>query len=304
VSPPGPRGMGQEAEALDFPPGFGELIAHMDELAGELGVVVQTVRTGKNYRPAVKEDGPWATSGIGVYHSSRGVEFNLQVFRDLGEDVIADDLLDRIRRVSGGKTAAPDWPAVPCTALVQDWVRTRAEVMEPYFRARASHAAAASGRPSSGTSGATNTITNQAVSRLGVGAVTSLLEKRGVSVRATSESRLGNTLDVSTPDGTHFTLYVKTKRAGDWQTDTKFAIRREPIAEESRFWVLVDLASVSDPGFYVVPEWWMQNDIYEAHQRYLDAHGGRRAGNPDSTHHAIGPARVESWSERWDLLEL
>ncbi len=88
VSPPGGNTL----------PAFAELTARMDELATELGLKVTAARTGKNYRPAVGEPGLVFTSGVGVYSSSRGVEFNLQVFRELGEDVIADDLFDRVER--------------------------------------------------------------------------------------------------------------------------------------------------------------------------------------------------------------
>jgi hypothetical protein len=128
VSPPG-RGV----------PGFGELIARMDELAKDLELRVTFAKTGKNYRPAVAEPGLQWTSGVGVYSSSRGVEFNLQVFHELGEDAVADDLFDRVRSASGENTEGREWPAVSCASLARDWSRTRGEVMEPYFRARANH---------------------------------------------------------------------------------------------------------------------------------------------------------------------
>lgn len=97
-------------------------------------------------------------------------------------------------------------------------------------------------------------------------------------------------------------IQVKTKRGGRvWQTRTTRGMPREREQAPTRFWVLVDLA-VEDPEYYVVPEWWMQNDIHAAHQEYLEAAGGQRAKNPASTHHAIGPSRVEQWRDRWDLL--
>jgi hypothetical protein len=300
VSPPGPRDRGVRSPSS----GFVELTARMDELADELGLVVVSGSTGRNYRPAVRESGASVTSGIGVYSSSRGVEFNLQVFRDLGEDAAADDLANRIRRMNGGKPVAPKWPAVPCSVLIRDWMGTRAEVIEPYFRARATLSEGDPGGALVEAEAVGDATTNRGVALLGIGAVTSQLEQRGATVRVTGESRFGNTLAVVTPAGGRYAIYVKSKRRGDWQTDTKFAVPREPDEGESRFWALVDLASVDAPRVYLVPEWWMQNDIYEAHQRYLDAHGGRRAETQDSTHHAIRPSRVEPWSERWDLLGL
>lgn len=85
---------------------------------------------------------------MGIYASGRGAEFNLSVFRELGEDAVADDLLDRIRDVSGETVPASVWPAVPCSTLIRDWARTRADLMEPYFRARATHADIVHERPS------------------------------------------------------------------------------------------------------------------------------------------------------------
>lgn len=40
-------------------------------------------------------------------------EFNLSVFRELGEDAVADELLGRIRNVTGEKVTGAAWLAVP-----------------------------------------------------------------------------------------------------------------------------------------------------------------------------------------------
>jgi Holliday junction resolvase-like predicted endonuclease len=100
-------------------------------------------------------------------------------------------------------------------------------------------------------------------------------------------------------------IQVKTSRSGTWQTDTRRGKTRASDTADGRFWVFVDLSHASSPpAFYVVPEWWIQNDIHEAHQAYLDRHGGQRARNPESTHHSIKRTRIEQWLERWDKLEL
>ena len=99
-------------------------------------------------------------------------------------------------------------------------------------------------------------------------------------------------------------IQVKTKRSrGAWQTTTTRGRRRQPETDPLRFWVLVDLA-VGSPKYYVIPEWWIQNDIYQAHEDYLSRHGGQRARTKDSTHHAIASKRVEEWHDRWDLLQI
>ena len=69
------------------------------------------------------------------------------------------------------------------------------------------------------------------------------------------------------------------------------------------FWVFVDLGSMdAHPRYWVVPDWWLKNDIYTAHRAYLRKHGGQRARNPDSTHHAIDESRLREWQGRWEIL--
>jgi hypothetical protein len=72
---------------------------------------------------------------------------------------------------------------------------------------------------------------------------------------------------------------------------------------ETSFWIFLDLTA-SEPGFYIVPSWWMKNDIHCDHARYLERHGGHRAKTPDSTHHRITTERITKWRDRWDLVGL
>lgn len=89
---------------------------------------------------------------------------------------------------------------------------------------------------------------------------------------------------------------VKTRTSGTWQGTTNDAdATSEP--NEDRFVVFVDLANGA-PGFYVVPEWWHQQDVHRELVEYLARHPGPRS----STHHAIPVTRIEQWHERWDLL--
>jgi hypothetical protein len=76
---------------------------------------------------------------------------------------------------------------------------------------------------------------------------------------------------------------------------------RALLNRASRRAVLVDLR-LAAPKYFVMPEWWIKNDIYDAHADYLAAHGGVRPGKPDSLHHAIPVARVDQWRDRWDVL--
>src|SRR5258706_9772559 len=57
------------------------------------------------------------------------------------------------------------------------------------------------------------------------------------------------------------TIQVKAKKGGrTWQTSTTRGRLRDPEETSTRFWIMVDLTPES-PTFYVMPEWWIQNDI-------------------------------------------
>ena len=130
------RSSGGAFDLTSAPADVRELIEKMDGLAAELGLTVRSARTGRNYQPAKLESGAKNTGGLGVYASARGAEFNLAVFRELGADEVADDLLQRVREVTGVKLDAPRWPAVPCQTLLGDWDRVRSQLILPYFHAR------------------------------------------------------------------------------------------------------------------------------------------------------------------------
>jgi hypothetical protein len=117
-------------------------------------------------------------------------------------------------------------------------------------------------------------------------------------------------IDILASDVEHnqrITIQVKTKGPGSkaWQTSIHRGRPQEevPKAEaKGRFWILVDLRA-ANPEFYVMPEWWIRDDIYVSHRDYLARHGGVRPGkNPGSTHHAIPIGRVLQWKDSWSAL--
>jgi Holliday junction resolvase-like predicted endonuclease len=99
-------------------------------------------------------------------------------------------------------------------------------------------------------------------------------------------------------------IQVKTKTAGSWHTTTRRGRPREEVPDEIDFWVFVNMGRDPEarPDFFIVPAWWMENSIHVEHAAYLARHGGHRAQNPDSNHHAILLSQIEQWRERWDLL--
>src|SRR5262245_4228242 len=134
----------------------------------------------------------------------------------------------------------------------------------------------------------------------GLTATAGELARRGARAEIRHHGRGRRTI-IAVSDRT-MEITVRTKRVGDWQTDTRLG-DAEPEQDGDRFWILVDLGEPQN-RYFVAPEWWMLNDIHHHHERYLRQHGGRRARTPDSHHHRIPEDRVGQWQDRWDLLGL
>jgi hypothetical protein len=141
------------------------------------------------------------------------------------------------------------------------------------------------------------------VARTGEYFVAAELHRRGAYAVPFADNMPGIDLLASNIDQTRMvTIQVKAKRAGSWQTRASRGSPRAEVSDERRFWIFVDLEG--EPAYYVVPEWWIQNDIHQAHAAYLARHGGHRAINPSSDHHSIQRTRILSWRDRWVELGL
>jgi hypothetical protein len=105
------------------------------------------------------------------------------------------------------------------------------------------------------------------------------------------------------PAGAAKVVYVKTRRAGDWQTDMRKGQPRTPEEDPSEFWLFVDLTA-EPTEFFIAPAWWVENHLFEDFQAYIAKHGGRRARTPDSTHQRITMESIAEWRSRWDVLGL
>jgi hypothetical protein len=152
-------------------------------------------------------------------------------------------------------------------------------------------------------------LTNQQVGRAGELFVAAEIHRRGGYAVTFAGNMPGIDMLASDRDNTHrVSIQVKTKgpNSGSWQTSTRRGLSRESGKAASfagRFWVLVDLRPAY-PGFYVMPELWIRNDIYDRHQEYLALHGGHRPNNPASEHHQITIARVAEWQDAWNVLDI
>jgi len=146
---------------------------------------------------------------------------------------------------------------------------------------------------------------NQQVGRAGEHFVVAEMNKRG----AYAVCFAGNmpTIDVMACDqgrSRNIHIQVKTKRGGrTWHASTLWGRPTTEPRDETVFWIFVDLgAEDATPRYWVVPDWWIRNDIHTAHQDYLIRHGGKRARNQESTHHSIDEQRLKKWLGRWDIL--
>lgn len=103
-----------------------ELVRRMDEFAAEHGLVAVDTETGRAYKV------PPAIQAVGLYwSSSRGVEFNLQRFRDRGADDVADELLKCFSRFVG-RPLGSRWPAVPIDEVAARAADAFSECIGPY----------------------------------------------------------------------------------------------------------------------------------------------------------------------------
>lgn len=146
---------------------------------------------------------------------------------------------------------------------------------------------------------------NQQVGRAGEYFVVAELNKRGAFAVPFSGNMPKIDLIACNQDQSHtIHIQVKTKRSGrTWHSSIVGSQPMLPLENETNFWVFVDLGDLDAfPRYWVAPDWWIKDDIYKVHLAYLNRHGGRRANNPDSTHHAIDENRLSEWQGRWEIL--
>ena len=111
-------------------------------------------------------------------------------------------------------------------------------------------------------------------------------------------------IDILAPDAQHdrkVTIQVKTRTTGDWQTSINRGRRWESDPLDGRYWALVDL-SHEQPAYFLMPAYWIEDNIASVHDAYVTQHGGVRPNQPTSKHHRITTGRVEQWRDCWGVL--
>ncbi len=87
------------------------------------------------------------------------------------------------------------------------------------------------------------------------------------------------------------TLYiqVKTKRKGTWYSTKETGKKILLNEDEDRFWVFVNLppGTKDSPQYWVVPEWWILNDIYGRVIEWRERIKGKYSLETEPSHHGI-----------------
>jgi len=146
---------------------------------------------------------------------------------------------------------------------------------------------------------------NQQVGRAGEYFVVAELNKRGAyAVPFAGNMPKIDIIACNSNESRTAYIQVKTKRGGKtWHSSIVGSQPTLYKADEANFWVFVDLGNLDKyPQYWIVPDWWIKDDIYKAHHAYLSRHGGQRANNPESTHHSIDEKRLSEWQGHWEIL--
>lgn len=151
---------------------------------------------------------------------------------------------------------------------------------------------------------------NQRVARAGEHFVAAELNKRGAyAVTFAGNMPKIDLLACNSDQSRTIQIQVKTKRGGrSWHSSIVDCMAMEAPSNPLnviKFWIFVDLGEQNVvPRYWIVPDWWIRNDIYKTHQEYLNRHGGKRVRNPDSKHHSIEEKRLDEWQSKWEILEI
>jgi hypothetical protein len=146
-------------------------------------------------------------------------------------------------------------------------------------------------------------LSNQDVCKLATSYVTSQLKRIGAIVKKVENIRGRNFIIANNKKLTHeISIIVKSRRKRIWHASIDDGRLCKEQEDESNYWVFVDLTVPKSPDYFVIPDWWIRNNIYETHQAYLEDHGGRRPGNQNSKHSAVLSEHIKQWKNRWDIL--
>lgn len=109
-------------------------------------------------------------------------------------------------------------------------------------------------------------------------------------------------------------IQVKTIQGGSWQFDARrfinidmedgmqTAVGKTKPHYLDLIYILVKLRGQGKDEFYIMKFKDLQIIIYKAYKKHLEAQGGRRPKNPESTHSAVWPSSLERFRDNWQLI--
>ena len=109
-----------------------EVIRLMEQLAPDLGLVIDNTKAARHFRPEKSR------GGLSVYPSDGKAYWDISTFRRDGQDDVAEMFRTRLSALAG-KDVAAQWPGVTCEALLADWSTSVESLIRPYFQAWAQH---------------------------------------------------------------------------------------------------------------------------------------------------------------------
>ena len=129
------------------------------------------------------------------------------------------------------------------------------------------------------------------------------IHRRGAYAVTFADNMPGIDILASDLTGTRrISIQVRTKSSGTWHARyPEDAAECGEDAAETSFWVFVDLGG-EHPAYYVVPRWWIRNNIWEVHTAFLARYEQKHGRPRESDHHGIPVDRIEQWRGRWDVL--
>ena len=146
-------------------------------------------------------------------------------------------------------------------------------------------------------------VSKQQIDQAGINFVAAELSRRGFFASILANNLFKNIDIIATNANQTRTVMitVNTRRRGVWYASANDGKPSKKIPDETNFWIFVSIGKLTElPNYYIVPEWWGRNDIYNETKGFLL----HKAKSNTYMHHGINVNRIEQWKDRWDILGL
>jgi len=145
-------------------------------------------------------------------------------------------------------------------------------------------------------------VNKQQIDQAGINLVVAELNRHGI-IASILANNLFKNIDIIACNANQtrtVMIAVKARRKGVWSASAKEGKPSKQILDETSFWIFISMEKLNElPNYYIVPEWWIRNDIYNETKGLL-----LQKGNSKYAHYGINVSRIEQWKDRWDILGL